>query len=185
MLAASQTLTNKTITDSTNNVTARNLRSATTDVACNGTTPAVDAVLTATSTTAASWVIPFGSRYQTTSSTGSSTNATTSFTEKITHSTSSGNPAGNYMVQWSAQVSITGSVYYSTEYRIVIDGATYVTSLMRMDTSSANESRWFTGHTISTFTAGAKTITMEWRTTNASTTSNISHAHVTTYYVSA
>lgn len=55
------TLTNKTITDSTNTVTANNLRSATTSVnVSSATAPTSGQVLTATSSTAATWQTPTG-----------------------------------------------------------------------------------------------------------------------------
>lgn len=54
-----QTLTNKTITDSTNNVMAKSLKSATTTVDVSAATaPSSGQVLTATSSTAATWQAP-------------------------------------------------------------------------------------------------------------------------------
>lgn len=55
-----QTLTNKNITDTTNNVTASGLRTATTTVAVSTSTePTIGQILTATSSTAATWQDPF------------------------------------------------------------------------------------------------------------------------------
>ena len=56
-----QTLTNKTITDTTNNVAANSLKSATTLVdISSATAPSLGQVLTATSSTAATWQTPSG-----------------------------------------------------------------------------------------------------------------------------
>jgi len=55
----SQTLTNKTLTDATNNITARSLKSVTTTVDVSGATaPLSGQVLTATSNTTATWQTP-------------------------------------------------------------------------------------------------------------------------------
>ena len=60
----SQALTNKTITDSTNNVTARSLKSATTTIAIDSASaPGVGQVLTATSSTTATWQAPSAVQY--------------------------------------------------------------------------------------------------------------------------
>ena len=57
----SQTLTNKTITDSTNNVTAKSLKSATTTVDVSAATaPSAGQVLTATDSATANWQTPSG-----------------------------------------------------------------------------------------------------------------------------
>lgn len=55
-LTGTQTLTNKTLTDSSNNITANGLRTATTTVSVSGATaPSAGQVLKATSSTNASW----------------------------------------------------------------------------------------------------------------------------------
>jgi hypothetical protein len=55
-ISDTQTLTNKTITDATNTVSASNLRTTTTDVIISGATaPTTGQVLTATSATTANW----------------------------------------------------------------------------------------------------------------------------------
>jgi hypothetical protein len=68
---ATQTLTNKTITDSTNNLTASGLRTATSTVnVSSATAPSSGQVLTATSGTAATWQTAGGSPDATTGSKG-------------------------------------------------------------------------------------------------------------------
>ena len=59
--SSTQSFTNKTITDSTNNVMAKSLKSATTTVDVSAATaPSSGQVLTATSSTAATWQTPSG-----------------------------------------------------------------------------------------------------------------------------
>lgn len=81
--ATTDTLTNKTITATSNNVTANSLRSATTSVdVSTATAPTSGQVLTATSTTAATWQ----GAPAPTSTSGVSTGPSASSTQTITHS---------------------------------------------------------------------------------------------------
>jgi hypothetical protein len=97
-----QTLTNKTITASTNNVAAKSLHSATTivDVA-SASAPTVDQVLTATGSTTATWQTPsvFGDEYQIAESAGVSSTSNSSYQEKLSMTTGT-LPAGDYRVSW-------------------------------------------------------------------------------------
>ena len=71
VLATAQTLTNKNITDTGSNVTANGLRTATTTVSvASATAPSSGQVLTATSTTAATWQTPTTGETNTASNVG-------------------------------------------------------------------------------------------------------------------
>ncbi len=109
------TLTNKTITGSTNTIEATALRSATTAVVVNGATaPTAGQVLTATSGTAANWQSPssvFGTQLSTVTLASASTNSTTLITVPgagLPLSTGAV-PAGTYLVEWTCNVSVNAT----------------------------------------------------------------------------
>lgn len=96
-----ETLTNKTITDPSNNVSVKGLESATTTVSIgSATAPSVGDMLIATSNTVASWqYCPFSSYFQQNSSDGESTSTSVTFQEKVSLSTIS-LPSGTYRIGW-------------------------------------------------------------------------------------
>ncbi|MEX0594894.1 MAG: hypothetical protein WD512_00205, partial [Candidatus Paceibacterota bacterium] len=97
-----QTLTNKTITATSNNVNAKGLITATTTVNIGAATaPTSGQVLTATSGTSATWQTPpvFSSFFQQASSDAESTTTSTTFQQKVTLTTSS-LVTGTYRIGW-------------------------------------------------------------------------------------
>ena len=106
-----QTFTNKTITATSNNVAAKSLHSATTIVSVSGATaPSSGQVLTATSSTAATWQSQsvFGSQYQYSSEDKESTTTSTTLQTKVTLTTGS-LPSGNYRIGYTFEVSNTSN----------------------------------------------------------------------------
>jgi len=97
-----QTLTNKTITSITNDVTAKGLHSETTTVSVSGATaPTTGQVLTATSSTNATWQTPnvFGSSFNTSENTSTTTTTSTSYVLRQRLTTTS-LPSGVYRIEF-------------------------------------------------------------------------------------
>ncbi len=114
-LALAQTLTNKTMTSTTNNVAAKSLHSATTvvDVAA-ATAPTTGQVLTATGGTAATWQTPTSAVTATNSLVSSAANAQTTSTTDVllTGMTITPTTAGTYLVM------ATGDGFNNTNNKI-------------------------------------------------------------------
>lgn len=99
-LTPTQTLTNKTLTDTTNNVTAKGIFSASTTVDVSAATaPSSGQILTATSGTTANWQVPSNSAIQnyTVTSSTTFTSSSTSYVS-ITGMTITPNDPGRYLV---------------------------------------------------------------------------------------
>lgn len=98
-----QSITNKTITSSSNTVTARRLGTSAGDVIIDTTSPAANQILLTTSSTSATWQnLPaettFGKDYQIVEDSGLSSTTSSSWQTKLSMST--GNITGTYRVTW-------------------------------------------------------------------------------------
>lgn len=155
-LTGVETLTNKTITATSNNVTANGLRSATTTVSVSAATaPTAGQVLTATSSTTANWqavsvVVPSQS------ATATADTSTTSGTYVVINSMTITPGAGTYLALFSSSgnVSNNGSV---GNYAIFVNG-TIIQHSERNKNVTSNQSNnlddALNTQTVATVTAG-------------------------------
>jgi len=158
--SATATLTNKTITDSTNNVTANGLRTATTTVSVSGATaPTAGQVLTATNGTTATWQTPSGGggekmrAYHSTTQSGE-TSATKMAFDTESYDTGNNFASNTYTVPTSGyyrinvranfeQSTSTANIQYTLELRVnntpVAVGYTIISATSRSSTIGINE----------------------------------------------
>lgn len=126
-----QTLSNKTITSSTNNITANSLRTATTTVdVSSATAPSVGQALVATSSTTATWQIPsvLNISQQIASSILTFTTMSTSFIILTSMNITPG--AGTYLVMFSSSGQVDSAT--TATYQIFNNSVAIADSLRRM-----------------------------------------------------
>lgn len=125
-----ESLTNKTITDSTNNVMAKSLKSATTTVDVSAATaPTSGQVLTATSGTAATWQTPSGGVSTTTAKARAYRNTSTqtinnaSFT-KVQLNAESYDPGSNFDSATNYRFTVPTTGYYAVTGVVLYNSTT-------------------------------------------------------------
>lgn len=194
--AGAETLTHKTITDSTNTVTANSVRSATTVVNLDAATaPSNGQVLTATSSTTATWQTPGGLADYSCRVHNSSGNSVTTGLSALTwdtedfdtdsmHSTSSNTSritfthAGKYM--------ITGSIFFASTVNgvgvyILLNGTTYIAAGGGSSLSSTNPSSAACATTI--YSASANDYVELVATINTGTLSTLTGSSFSAYHI--
>lgn len=161
--STSDVLTNKTIDDTTNLVTADNLRSSTGVIDIKSSAaPTTGQVLTATSSTTATWQSPttdiFGSQYAYVIQAAASQTTSTTFTAKATLSQEL--PIGTYHIGYSYEVAAALSV--ASEISVDFDG----TNLLLQSISPLTTYQPYSGFGVVTTTSdGTKTATINFRVT--------------------
>jgi hypothetical protein len=179
-----QTLTNKTIIDSTNNIIANGIRSLTTNVTTNTSpAPTLGQYLVATSNTTAAWqtITPgaavFGSQYAYYESIANSSTGST-FVNKINVSTPS-IPAGVYRIGWTYIYNITtNSGTFNSQFNVDTNLESFTTTITRATDLPSS----YTGFKTYNFSSGIHTLILRF---NASTgTAFMSNARIEIYRIS-
>lgn len=160
-----QTLTNKTITATSNNVTANSLRTATNSVTVSSATaPSAGQVLTATSPTTAVWqAVSSLSNYQYEESDTVSSTTSTSFINKVELTTPS-LEKGIYRLGYCYEV-YNSSSWRSTDVRVTLDGET----VAETSAYERNRSRLTLGGFVNRKLEGVVTATIDFRRVNGGT----------------
>ena len=188
-LGNSQTLTNKTMIDQSNNVTANSLRSATTSILLSSSSaPTRGEILTATSSTTAEWKPAsssesvFGSEYYYDESLKESGTTSSSYELKLTLTTGllSG---GNYRISWFYNYRATST---SGDFvaRIEMEDRTIIMEHeQEVKDSGSNIKQQGSGFNKITLTPGKKTFNLKY--SNASSrASYISNARIEIFKIS-
>ncbi len=180
-----QTLTNKTLTNASNNIAAKSLHSATTVIdISSATAPTSGQILTATSSTTATWQTVdtgasiFGSQYYYQASDTESTTTSTTLQTKTTLTTDS-LPSGTYRLGYSFEISNAINAVLS-EVQVFLDDVAVGITIFEADDDF---------HSLSGFVhqslSGIKTATIKHRIqTKYSGTSKIRRARLELYRVS-
>lgn len=178
-LTGTQTLTNKTLTDSTNNVMAKSLKSATTtvDVAA-ATAPTTGQVLTATGASAATWQTPTAGTL-TFATSGPQANFSTSATTAtdVTGATVTINPTATATVD----VEVMGRIYLATagdniHIALLIDGV--IKHEYDASFSTANYGNAFALGAQASVASGARVIKMTVHNATAARSVSVDQANV-------
>lgn len=173
-----QTLTNKTITATSNNVSARGLVSATTTVNVgSATAPTTGQVLTATNSTTATWQSPpFSSYFQQSSSDSQSTTTSTTYQQKL-RMTTSNLVSGTYRIGWYYEWTYaSSSASFMGRVRI---GTTTIMEQLEEPQDPAN-TQWHTvgGFYVQTALSGVNNIDIDYASSSNGTASIIRRARL-------
>jgi hypothetical protein len=175
-----QTLTNKTITATSNNVNAKGLITATTTVAIGAATaPTSGQVLTATSSTSATWQTPpvFSSFFQQASSDVESTTTSTTFQNKVTLTTSS-LVSGTYRIGWMYEWSYN-STNSNFQARVQLNNATdLMIHIQEPKDGATNQFHQAGGFYYAVGISGVQTIDLDYSSSVVNSTSRIRRARL-------
>jgi len=179
-----QALTNKTITDTTNNVSARGLVTTTGTVNVgSAAAPTTGQVLMATSGTAATWQSsPFSSFFQAVSIDAATTTTSTTYQLRLNLTTSS-LPSGTYrigwMYEWTCNVAAT-----SYSGRVQINNTTTIMDHLEMPQDIAG-TQWHqvSGYYNATSMSGIQSIDLDYATTTSGNTVGIRRARLDIFRV--
>lgn len=173
-----QTLTNKTITATNNNVSARGLITATTTVNVgSATAPTAGQVLTATNSTTATWQAPpFSSYFQQDSSDGMSNTTSTSYQQKL-RITTSNLTSGTYRIGWMYEWSFN-STSRSFEARVRLGTTTIMEHAEEPQDTATSQWREVGGFYYATSLSGINNIDIDYASSSNSATSRIRRARL-------
>lgn len=173
-----QTLTNKTITATSNNVSAKGLITATTTVNIGAATaPTAGQLLIATSSTVATWQTPpFSSFFQQASSDGESTTTSTAFVQKATLTTSS-LASGTYRIGWMYEWSHNNA---ATSFlgRVQLNGTSIMDHRQEPKDPATTQYHQVGGFYYAVGISGAQTIDIDYATSVNTSTSRIRRARI-------
>ena len=179
-LAGTETFTNKTITSTTNDVAAKGLLSATTNVdVFASAAPTENQTLVAASGTAAAWTTPFGAFFQFAEDlTVSSTTSNTLQSKLILTTTSL--PSGRYIIYWSYRwrYSAASRDFISS---VELNGTPFAEHRQEPKDPQTNQAYYICGQYISATISGVNTVEILYRSQNGSDTAEISEARIFLY----
>jgi len=186
----SQTLTNKTLTSTTNNISAKSLLSATTSIDIYGSlAPTSGQVLTATSSTVAEWQDAsggggvYGSEVQYNSSESYSSTTSTSWQQKLRLTTSS-LPSGVYKIEWYYEWGYS-STSRDFKGRVQInDSTTIMEHREEPQDSGSDQYRPLCGFYYAESLSGVKNIDLDYCSGSSGYTSRIRRARLSIFRIS-
>jgi hypothetical protein len=184
-----QTITNKTLTSTTNNISAKSLLSATTSVDIYGSSaPTSGQVLTATSSTVAEWQDAsgggvYGSQIQYGSSESYSSTTSTSWQQKLRLTTSS-LPSGVYKIEWYYEWGYSSTSRDFIGRVQINDSTTIMEHREEPQDSGSDQYRPGNGFYYAPSLSGVTNIDLDYCTSSSGYTSRIRRARLSIFRIS-